>query len=335
MQVGEAMLRFLRTSKYTMVVALTALILAIGGLVFSVADAYASRTTVLAKALQSVGLCPVPSKTEGVPAPTVTVTATPTPSVSASPTPSAKPTITSEPTPTPVKGAAGANGSTGTTGATGATGEKGETGATGPSGSTGSQGPAGICDLSNILSVNGDLVPAIDNTYSLGTTDKRWKSLQLGPGTLWIQDSEVTPPTQVGLTVKSGALLLDGADSLRIGNMRLTATGLTSINPATPLTLGDNTFNSFVQLQAQGIKFKDGTVQSTAQVAGPAGAKGDKGDTGPQGPRGEPGTIEGVIKVPVCIKDENNGVTNNAMFFGTCEELRMRGKDITMLQLKE
>ena len=318
-----------------MVVALTALILAIGGLVFSVADAYASRTTVLAKALQSVGLCPVPSKTEGVPAPTVTVTATPTPSVSASPTPSAKPTITSEPTPTPVKGAAGANGSTGTTGATGATGEKGETGATGPSGSTGSQGPAGICDLSNILSVNGDLVPAIDNTYSLGTTDKRWKSLQLGPGTLWIQDSEVTPPTQVGLTVKSGALLLDGADSLRIGNMRLTATGLTSINPATPLTLGDNTFNSFVQLQAQGIKFKDGTVQSTAQVAGPAGAKGDKGDTGPQGPRGEPGTIEGVIKVPVCIKDENNGVTNNAMFFGTCEELRMRGKDITMLQLKE
>ena len=324
-----------------MVVALTALILAIGGLVFSVADAYASRTTVLAKALQSVGLCPVPSKTEGVPAPTVTVTATPTPSVSASPTPSAKPTINSEPTPTPVKGAAGTNGSTGSTGATGATGatgekgDKGDKGDTGASGSTGAQGPAGICDLSNILSVNGDLVPAIDNTYSLGTIDKRWKSLQLGPGTLWIQDSEVTPPTQVGLTVKSGALLLDGADSLRIGNMRLTATGLTSMNPATPLTLGDNTFASFVQLQAAGLKFKDGTVQSTAQVAGP---KGDKGDTGSQGPQGEPGrdgTIEGVIKVPVCIKDENNGVTNSAMFFGTCEELRMRGKDITMLQLKE
>ena len=334
-----------------MIVALSALVLSIGGLIFGIADAYASRTTVLAKALQSVGLCPVKQETVPLPVPTVTVTATPKPSASASasvsPTPSAKPTINSDPTPTPVKGAAGANGSagnTGATGATGATGEKGEkgdagapgaTGATGSTGATGPQGPAGICDLSNLLSVNGDLVPAIDNTYSLGTSEKRWKSLQLGPGTLWIQDSADVPVHQVGLTVNGGALLLDGADSLRIGNMRLTATGLTSINPATPLTLGDNTFNSFVQLQAQGLKFKDGTVQSTAQVAGPAGAKGDKGDTGSQGPRGEPGTVDGFIEVPVCIDTENNGQNKMAMFYGTCEKLGIKGTDITMLQRKQ
>jgi hypothetical protein len=349
------MLKFLSTSKYTMIVALSALVLSIGGLIFGIADAYASRNTVLAKALQSVGLCPVKQETVPLPVPTVTVTATPKPSASSgasvSPTPSAKPTINSEPTPTPVKGAAGANGAAGSAGATGATGatgekgEKGDTGATGASGSTGAtgpQGPAGICDLSNILSVNGDLVPAVDNTYSLGTLEKRWKSLQLGPGTLWIQDSEVTPPTQVGLTVKSGALLLDGADSLRIGNMRLTATGLTSMNPATPLTLGDNTFNSFVQLQAQGLKFKDGTVQSTAQVAGPTGPTGPTGPrgltgaTGPagaQGPQGEPGTVEGFIEVPVCI-DGGNGQNKMGMFYGTCEKLGIKGTDITMLQRK-
>jgi hypothetical protein len=332
------MLRFLKTSRYTMLVALSALILSIGGLAFSVADAYASRTTVLAKALQSVGLCPIPSKTEGVPAPTVTVTATPTPSVSASPTPSAKPTINSEPTPTPVKGASGANGSTGNTGATGATGEKGDkgdTGATGSSGSTGPQGPAGICDLSNILSVNGDLVPGIDNTYSLGTITKRWKSLQLGPGTLWIQDSEVTPPTQVGLTVKSGALLLDGADSLRIGNMRLTATGLTSINPASPLTLGDNTFNSFVQLQALGLKFKDGTTQSTATVSGPTGPTGPQGPQGPQGEPGRDGNIEGFIEVPACVIEDSKIYAKLTIVYAKCGEIEGKGRDIIILERKQ
>ena len=344
------MLKIFRNSKYTGIVAIAALVIALGGLGFSIADAYIGRTTLLAKALQSVGLCPTKEVVAPAPAPTVTVTASPTakPSVSASasPTPSAKPTINSDPTPTPIKGAAGATGSSGSTGSTGATGatgatgekgEKGDTGASGSTGATGPQGPAGICDTTNLLSVNGDLVPAIDNTYSLGTIDKRWKSLQLGPGTLWIQDSEVTPATQVGLTVKSGALLLDGADSLRIGNMRLTATGLTSINPATPLTLGDSTFASFVQLQAAGLKFKDGTTQSTAATAGatgPAGPKGDKGDTGSQGPQGEPGTVDGFIEVPVCIDTATNGQNKMAMFYGTCEKLEMKGTDITMLQRK-
>ena len=332
------MLKFLSTSKYTMIVALSALLLSIGGLIFGIADAYASRTTVLAKALQSVGLCPVKQETVPLPVPTVTVTAAPKPSASASasvsPTPSAKPTINSDPTPTPVKGASGANGAVGNTGATGATGatgekgEKGDAGATGATGATGTQGPAGICDLSNLLSVNGDLVPAIDNTYSLGTSDKRWKSLQLGPGTLWIQDSAAVPVHQVGLTVNSGALLLDGADSLRIGNVRLTATGLTSVNPATPLTLGDESFASFVQLQASGLKFKDGTVQSTATVSGPKGDKGDTGAPGKDGADGKdgaPGSITGYHEQILCVK--NGG----GIEFGACTSQNPNDHNMTVL----
>jgi len=88
-----------------------------------------------------------------------------------------------------------------------------------------------------------------------------------------------------------------------------------------------------VQLQAHGLKFKDGTVQSTAQVAGPSGAKGDKGDTGAQGPQGEPGTVDGFIEVPVCI-DEGNGQNKMGMFYGTCEKLGIKGTDIRMLQRK-
>ena len=137
--------------------------------------------------------------------------------------------------------------------------------------------------------------------------------------TLWIQDSEITPATQVGLTVKSGALLLDGADSLRIGNMRLTATGLTSINPASPITLGDNTFTNYVELQAGGIKFKDGTFQSTAQAAGPKGDQGSPGAPGTPGAQGAPGADErdgspvaNYHEQPLCLK--NGG----QIVFGTC-----------------
>lgn len=329
-----------------MIVALSALVLSIGGLIFGIADAYASRTTVLAKALQSVGLCPVKQETVPLPVPTVTVTSAPKPSASASasvsPTPSAKPTINSDPTPTPVKGAAGANGSagnTGATGATGATGEKGEKGDkgdkgdTGSSGSTGPQGPAGICDLSNILEVNGDLIPAIDNTYSLGTSTKRWKDLHVGPGTIYIQET-TDPANQVAISVQAGALKFEGAQALKVGNIRLSATGITSENQNSPITLGDNAFNSFVQLQANGLKFKDGTTQSTAASDGATGPKGDKGDTGPQGPRGEPGTVEGFIEVPVCIDTENNGQNKMSMYYGSCEKLEMKGTDITMLQRK-
>ena len=351
------MLKYLKNSKYTNTIAATALVISVFAAIFVFADAFVTRTSVLAKTLQSVGLCPTPEET-----PDSFSTPTPKPSVSAEqstkPSPIQSPSSSPEPidpdgsspvpSASPLKPAAGAtgqpglSGSTGATGDTGATGATGETGPAGPSGGTGPQGPAGICDYANLLSVSGNLLPSVDNLYSLGSEQFRWKSLQLGPGTLWIQDSEVVPATQVGLTVRSGALLLDGADSLRIGNMRLTASGLTTINPTTAITLGDNTFTNFVELQAQGLKFKDGTTQNTAATGGvgpagptgPAGAKGDKGDTGSQGPQGEPGTVEGFIEVPVCVETENQGRNSKSMHYGSCEKLEIRGLDIIMLQRK-
>jgi hypothetical protein len=118
--------------------------------------------------------------------------------------------------------------------------------------------------------------------------------------------------------------------------MRLTATGLTSINPNSVLTLGDNTFAEYVELQAAGLKFKDGTTLSTAPTGGsvgPAGPAGPRGLTGAQGPQGDPGNIEGFVEVPVCISSEK-GQNENGMFFGACEKLGLKGTDIVMLQKK-
>ncbi len=377
-------MNMIKHSKLTTSVAWAALGIALTFGAFTTADAFKTRDTVLAEALQSVGLCnPLDTVALVTPIPTGATGADGSNGEAGSNGLDGVDGETGEKGATGDKGAAGsdgsagsagsagkdgkdgsdgtngkngndgatgANGATGSTGATGATGATGSTGlagvsgATGTAGATGAAGLNGVCDLTQILPVNGDLLPSLDNAYTLGSLTNRWKSLQLGPGTLWIQDSEVTPAKQVGITVKSGALLLDGADSLRIGNIRLTETGLSSEDPNGPLTLGGPNFANYVELQSGGIKFKDGTIQSTAASgsgngtpgpqgpAGPVGPAGVKGDTGATGAKGEPGTVEGFLEVPVCIDNDNNGVSHMAMFYGTCIDLKIKGTDIVMLQ---
>jgi len=132
--------------------------------------------------------------------------------------------------------------------------------------------------------LSGDIIPSADNKYTLGTNDKRWKSLQLGPGTLYIQDQETG--AQAGLTVNSGALLLDGTDSLRIGNVRFTSTGIDSLVSGQDITIGNQGDQGFLTL-ARAIKFPDGSIQSTASLNG---LSGPTGNTGEPGEPGEPGT---------------------------------------------
>ncbi len=212
-------------------------------------------------------------------------------------------------------GTNGTNGANGETGTAGSTGANGATGACGPTGAAGAAGATGAA--AQWSAVSEDVVPTQDNVFSLGTPDKRWKSLQLGPGTLYIQDQ--TTGAQAGLTVKSGALLLDGTDSLRIGNIQLTATGLKTLTPNTNLTIGDIGGSGSVKLESP-LEFPDGTKQMTAMlngltgpqgaqglqglqgpqgIPGAAGAKGDIGLTGPQGAQGVPGIqgLQGVAGV--------------------------------------
>ena len=132
----------------------------------------------------------------------------------------------------------------------------------------------------NLYSLPGDLIPAKDNLFTLGSADRRWKGLQLGPGTLYIED--ITTGLQAGLSVDGGSLLVDGADSLRIGNIRLTKTGIESIITGQDITIGNLNDRGLLSV-ANGIRFPDGTVQSSAIL------QGIKGDTGPAGPQGVPG----------------------------------------------
>lgn len=198
------------------------------------------------------------------------------------------------------QGEAGEVGETGGSGEPGPQGEPGVQGEQGPQGEPGVQGeqdPQGIPgQCVEVEHAIRDLIPEADNTYSLGSIEFRWKSIQLGPGTIYIQD-QVTLD-QVGLTVTGGAFLLDGADSLRIGNTRLTEAGLESVLGSQDITIG-NAGDTGYLAPARGVKFPDGTTQETAIVQGPQGEQGEQGllgeqgeqgETGPQGPAGIPAT---------------------------------------------
>ena len=225
-------------------------------------------------------------------------------------------------------GAAGEDGEAGAEGADGAAGSAGspgDTGATGAPGATGSQGPAGPCTyLLDLALIDGNLVPSVDNFYTLGSSQFRWKDLQLGPGTLYIED--VATGEQVGITVDDGSLLLDGADNIRIGNIRLTSTGLESILSAQDITIGNLGDTGYVVL-ARGLKFPDGTSQLTAAIPGGIGPQ---GPTGPAGPKGDTGSIGSYVEQAACVEGKN-GEMIGAIEFGTCLANKKAGTDITVL----
>lgn len=54
-----------------------------------------------------------------------------------------------------------------------------------------------------------------------------------------------------------------------------------------------------IETTSGGIKFPDGTIQTTKELAGPTGATGATGATGPQGPQGIPGVSASLSCVTV------------------------------------
>jgi hypothetical protein len=181
-----------------------------------------------------------------------------------------------------------------------------------------------IASGKSLSAIKGSLVPSKDNVFTLGTSSYRWKGLQLGPGTLYIEDNKTGK--QAGLTVSKGALLIDGINSIKIGSTELTAAGLL---------------------------FPDGTIQKSAKVVGATGetgatgatgATGKTGATGDTGARGStglsggpqgftgatgatgPSGTSGYTAMSVCVI-----TATGAMHLGTCGENSLIGTNLTVL----
>ena len=102
--------------------------------------------------------------------------------------------------------------------------------------------------------ISSDLIPAIDNFYNIGSAAYRWKSLQLGPGTLFITDTATGD--QAGITVTNGQLLTNNIAGLVTGNLVLVDTA--TLFPTTlTVTNGTLLLNNVQSIRTGNVNFID------------------------------------------------------------------------------
>jgi len=193
----------------------------------------------------------------------------------------------------------------GPTGAQGVTGPSGPTGGFVFSGSTGSilfydgravTGSTGFSYSSTTgLNINNNIIPSIDNTYSLGTTGYRWREISMGPGTLNIKgpgnvnatlgtDQEGIVYTQQGFAtpfINIGPSI-NGLNPGAIGGWVIGPTG----------TYGSANYDLIAQQKLEGISIPSGLtgpVYSLIRNPGPTGPTGFNGTIGRDGATGATG----------------------------------------------
>jgi hypothetical protein len=91
----------------------------------------------------------------------------------------------------------------------------------GPTGPEGPAGPAGADgETPDLSSYTGDILPALDNTYVLGNSSYRWKSISVGDGTIYITDA--VTENEAALTIEDGVFFIDGIAQAQLPNIQVT-----------------------------------------------------------------------------------------------------------------
>jgi hypothetical protein len=94
---------------------------------------------------------------------------------------------------------------------------------------------------------DGDLIPTVDNVYTLGNSALRWKSISIGGGTLYITDSVTANTTAV--TVANGVFNIDGIVQAQLANV--TVTNLTFSDNTVQTTAAPKYYGSFYDTTTQ------------------------------------------------------------------------------------
>jgi len=114
--------------------------------------------------------------------------------------------------------------------------------------------------------LNGNFYPEADNTYDLGSTSLRWKTVHVGPGSLIVHgDNTDTKKLTLSFSGSEGRIGIDSASSLNFLNGS-TETG--SVNNSGLWTLGPNG-GGVTHLIRGDLSFADGTLY-LGQIATPS-----------------------------------------------------------------
>jgi hypothetical protein len=122
------------------------------------------------------------------------------------------------------------------------------------------------------LHLKSDILPNVDNTYNLGSASKRFASVHIGPGTLYIQDQS-NSSLNAQLTVNNGILQINGANQLQVGQLKFIDNTIQSLTDSIDIQIG-NTASSAklvlnrntVMASGKTITFGDSTTQNTAYI---------------------------------------------------------------------
>jgi hypothetical protein len=178
-------------------------------------------------------------------------------------------------------------------------------------------------DSVDFLNIPSHILPDTDNKYSIGSPDRRWAGIHVGPGSVYITDKFLG--TEAEITAENGSIQINGANQLRVGKLRFVDNLVESSDLITDIQIGDLEATANLVLnrnvvlgEKKRLIFQDGSIQATAPVnpdwnavgglgqilnkpdllegitgpkgdTGAAGSTGQKGDTGDLGPVGDTG----------------------------------------------
>jgi len=117
--------------------------------------------------------------------------------------------------------------------------------------------------LTPATSINSDIIPALDNTYILGNATNRWKSISIGPGTIFMTDTVLG--TQAGLTVTNGQLLTNNVAAFVTRNLVLIDTA-TLVPTTITVTNGTMLLNNVLSIRTGNVNFIDSVTGYAATM---------------------------------------------------------------------
>jgi hypothetical protein len=88
----------------------------------------------------------------------------------------------------------------------------------------------------NSIQLGRDIVPVTNETISLGSSTKKFKTLWVGTGSVYITDK--TLGTNAELTVDNGVLQINGADQLQVGQLKFIDNTIESTTGSVDIEIG-------------------------------------------------------------------------------------------------
>ena len=118
---------------------------------------------------------------------------------------------------------------------------------------------------SELVTLTGDLVPEADNTRVLGSAEKRWADVWIGPGTINITDQTLL--TNTTLAVDNGVLQINGANQLQVGQLKFFENTIESTTGATDIQIGLTTSTANLVLNRNVVLARGKTLGLEDQLA--------------------------------------------------------------------